>query len=67
MNTTFVRVPCLQCGQKRCLLTAAQARNLPSYDGKPLIFCSQDCNQGFVQEQGKIQQEEALKDQELYR
>lgn len=67
MNPSSVVVQCLQCGQKRCRLTAAQARNLPSYDEKPLIFCSLDCNRAFVQEQGKIQQEEALKDQELYR
>lgn len=66
MSPSSVVVRCLQCKQSRCRLTAAQARNLPSYDGKPLIFCSSACNRAFVEEQGKIQQEGALKDQELY-
>jgi hypothetical protein len=66
MGPSSVVVQCLQCGQKRCRLTAAQARNLPSYDEKPLIFCSMDCNRAFVQKQGKIQQSAVLADQEQF-
>jgi len=67
MTPTFVKVRCLQCKQEKCLLTAAQARNLPSYAGEPLVFCSGNCNRAFVREQGKIQQDRVLADQELYR